>query len=150
MNDNSEIIEVLLQRIIKELKSQEFFDYADHKNLWIDLGWDVSNGDGEICGHVETLLEHKITHLPEHIKHLLWLESWGGRVMKEDILETLQKQNGDLSKIEAPEPDEVLADITDYLKEKLFSAAEAAYDEFQEKEYSDDEDEYEEIDEDDQ
>jgi hypothetical protein len=149
MSTNNEIIEAILQKFINELKKQESLSYAGNTNLWVDLGWDISQGDGEICHHVEDLLRLIIDSLPEDVKELIWSESWVGKVRMKEILEEIKKTNGDLSTIPRPEAHEVIEDIIEYLKDSLFIKAEAAYDQYQEtdseEEYEDDdaEEEYE-------
>lgn len=147
MNENSDIVETILEKFTKELKNQESLSYAGHKNLWVDLGWDLSQGDREICNHVEDMLRLLIVSLPEDINELLWAESWGGKAKLNDIMEGIQTKNTDFSKIGSPEADDVLEDIVEYLKDSLFIAAEAAYDQDQEREseetYEEEEDEEE-------
>jgi hypothetical protein len=149
MSKNNEIIEAILQKFINELKKQKSLSYTGNTNLWVDLGWDISQGDGEICNHVEDLLSLIIDSLPEDVKELIWLESWGGKVRMKEILEEIKKTNADLSTVPKPEAHEVIEDIIEYLKDSLFIKAETAYDQYQEmdseEEYEDDdaEEEYE-------
>jgi hypothetical protein len=140
MSESTEIVKAIVKQFRDELKTQEPYAYADHENLLIDLGWDISQGDGEICTHVENMLSFKIDDLPEHIKQVIWWESWGGQVMKKNILEEINNSDGDLTNIPVLEPNEVLNDIVEFLKETVFTIAETAYDQYQEMES---EDEYE-------
>ena len=134
MSKNNEIIEAILQKFINELKKQRSLSYAGNTSLWVDLGWDILQGDGEICNHVEDLLRMIIESLPEDIKELIWSESWGGKVRMKEILEEIKKVNGDLNTIPKPEPHEIIEDIIEFLKDSLFVKAEAAYEQYQEME----------------
>lgn len=147
MSKNNKIIEAILQKFINELKKQESLSYAGNTNLWVDLGWDISQGDGEICNHVEDLLRLIIENLPEDVKELIWSESWGGKVRMKEILDEIKKANGNLNSIPKPEAHEIIEDIMEYLKDSLFIKAEVAYDqEMESEEEHEDEDSDEEYD----
>jgi hypothetical protein len=152
MSTNDEIVETIIQKFTNELKNQASLSYAGHKNLWIDLGWDLSQGDREICNHVEEMLRLLVVNLPEDINEIIWSESWGGKTKINDIMESLNTKSYDFSKEGNAEADDIFEDIVEYLKDRIFIAAEAAYDQNQEidseEEYEDDDTEEEEDDED--
>jgi len=158
MTENSEIVDVILEKFTNELKQQAALSYAGHKNLWVDLGWDISQGDREICHHVEDMLRLLIVNLPEEVNEAIWSESWGGKTKMHDIMQGINNKNQDFSENGGAEADDILEDIVEYLKDKLFIAAEASYDQYQEMESesedddtdADEEEEYEEEDDNDE
>ena len=90
MNENSEIVETIIRKFINELKNQASLSYAGNKNLWVDLGWDLAQGDREICSHVEEMLRLLVLNLPEDINETLWSESWGGKAKVNQIMDGIQ------------------------------------------------------------
>jgi hypothetical protein len=132
MSENTEIVEVILQKFTHELKHQAAVSYAGHKNLWVDLGWDLAQGDREVCQHVEDLLRLLIVNLPEDINEVIWSESWGGKAKLNDILLGINKKNADFNELSSSQADDILEDIVEYLKDRLFLAAEVAYSQFDE------------------
>lgn len=150
MSEDSEIVAVILQKFTTELKNLASLSYAGHKNLWVDLGWDLTHGDREICNHVEYLLRMLIINLPEDINEVIWLESWGGKARMNHIMQGINNENAEFSKIGSSEADDILEDIIEYLKDKLFMAAEADYFQNQETESAEEFEDTEEYDDDDE
>jgi hypothetical protein len=138
MSESNKIVKAILQKFTNELKNQESLSYAGHNNLWVDLGWDISQGDGEICNHVEDMLRIIVDSLPEQVKELIWSESWGGKAKMQDILDEINKSNGDLTTIAKSESLEITGDIVEYLKDGLFLSATAAYDQYQDMDIEED------------
>jgi len=134
MSENSEIVEVILQKFTHELKHQAAVSYAGHKNLWVDLGWDLAQGDREVCQHVEDLLRLLIINLPEDINEVIWSESWGGKAKLNDILQGINNKDADFAALSSAQADDILEDIVEYLKDRLFLEAEAAFEQFDEME----------------
>jgi hypothetical protein len=134
MSESADIVQMLLKKFIKELKQQPSLSYAGHKNLWIDLGWDITQGDREICNHVEDMLRYIIDSLPDDVKEVLWSESWGGKVKMKALLNELKQPHAALANRPKPEAHEIVEDIVEYLKDRVFSKAEAAYDQYQDSE----------------
>jgi hypothetical protein len=127
MTANSDIVETIIQKFTQELKNQAALSYAGHKNLWVDLGADLTQGGREICNHVEDMLHLLVINLPEDINEIIWSESWGGKAKLNDIMQGLNPSSYDFSAENNTEADDLLADIVEYLKDKLFLAAEIAY-----------------------
>lgn len=152
MSTNSEMVETIIDKFKKELTNQASLSYAGHKNLWVDLGWDLAQGDREICNHVEDMLRLLVVSLPEDINEILWSESWGGKTKMNNIMEGLNAKSYDFSKEDNAEADDILEDIVEYLKDRIFIAAETAYIQNQyiesEEDYDQDDDAAEEQDED--
>lgn len=149
MSENTDIVEVILQKFTNELKQQAAVSYAGHKNLWVDLGWDLAQGDREVCQYVEDLLRLLIVNLPEDINEVIWSESWGGKAKLNDILLGINNKDADFAALSSAQADDILEDIVEYLKDRLFLAAETAYEQFEEVElveedYGDDDTEEEE------
>ena len=138
MSENTDIVAVILQKFTTELKQQAAVSYAGHKNLWVDLGWDLAQGDREVSQHVEDLLRLLIVNLPEEMNEVIWSESWGGKAKLNDILLGINNKNADFVALSGAEADDVLEDIVEYLKDRLFLAAEADYEQFDDEEFADD------------
>jgi len=134
-----EHIKLLLKPIIENLKLNQAAIYGDHPNLWIDLGWDICQGDGSITRHAEDLIVNHIECLPNIVQQFIWWESIGGKVAKKQILSMIEKNQDELTTFEEVEHDEFIEDIVDYLKTALFNLAEADYERFEGDECTDDE-----------
>ncbi len=137
--DTKKLIPSLLKPFVEYLKSEEPVVYADHGSLWIDLGWDVSQGEGEIVDHVKSLMKHRIKRLPSLVRQFLWWETIGGGIAKKNIMSALQENQDALDDIEEPDCEEQIEDIIEDLSTWLFLEAETAYDEYVENEYAEDE-----------
>lgn len=154
MQEKNDIVGVILEKFTNELKNQASVSYGGHKNLWVDLGWDILHGDREVSQHVEDLLRMLIINLPEDINEVIWSESWGGKAKLNGLLAGIQVQRADFNTSDHSQADDIVEDIVEYLKDKLFMAAEADYLQIDELESEDDfldddaEDDSEEYDED--
>lgn len=135
MTENSDIVQTILQRFILELKGQPSLSYAGHKNLWLDLGWDLAQGDREICNHVEEMLRIIVDNLPEELKEPIWLESWGGKAKMQEILQEIHSTDGDANQSHTADAHDIIQDIFEYLQDSIFKAAETEFEVFQSLEY---------------
>jgi len=120
---------LLLKPIIEQLKSSQAAIYDDHQSLWIDLGWDICQGDGRIIRHAEDMIVNYVESLPTIVRQFIWWESIGGQITKQDIMNKIHNPS-ELVDVEEIESGEFMEDIVDYLKTALFNSAEADYEDY--------------------
>ena len=123
---------LILRPVISALKNQEAVADADHENLWIELGWDICEGDGRLVEHARSLLDHELRTVPEILKHRIWWLSHGS-VSEKTITRALVETPGDYREIPLPDYDEFEEEVHDVLASKLFKLAEATYEEWEER-----------------
>lgn len=128
-DDKLNIIDNLLQPVIEELKSIDAISCADIPNSWIDLGWDISSGNGEIAKMVAGILEGHVTALPSILKIWLWFKTPGGRVEVSYINNAINDSPLDFSSL-VDNFDEVYDEVLAEFKERLYELAEQAYEDF--------------------
>jgi len=137
--DTKNLHRLIMAGLIDSLKNSGPIAYDDHDNLWIDFGWDISEGDGTIAETVKDMLIFEIRSLPEILRQLLWWESFDGRYAKKEIMEALEQGEP----VESPDEEEIMNTIAESLFDTLSDQAEIDFDEFvyDEDGYDEDEDE---------
>lgn len=128
-DDKLNIIDNLLQPVIEELKSIDAVSCADIPNSWLDLGWDISSGDGEIVEIAARVLESYFSTLPSILKIWLWFKTPGGRVEVSYINNAINDSPLDFSSL-VDDFEEVYDEVLAELKERLYELAEQAYEDF--------------------
>ena len=128
-DDKLNIIDNLLQPVIEELKSIDAVSCADIPNSWLDLGWDISSGDGEIVEIAARVLESYFLTLPSILKVWLWFKTPGGRVEVSYINNAINDSPLDFSSL-VDDFEEVYDEVLAELKERLYELAEQAYEDF--------------------
>lgn len=128
-DDKLNIIDNLLQPVIEELKFIDAISCADIPNSWIDLGWDISSGNGEIAEMAAGILESHVTALPNILKIWLWFKTPSGRVEVSYINNSINESPLDFSSL-VDDFEEIYDEVLAELKERLFELAERAYEDF--------------------
>lgn len=128
-DDKLNIIDNLLQPVIEELKSIDAVSCADIPNSWLDLGWDISSGDGEIVEIAARVLESYFLTLPSILKIWLWFKTPAGRVEVSYINNAINDSPLDFSSL-VDDFEEVYDEVLAELKERLYELAEQAYEDF--------------------
>lgn len=128
-DDKLNIIDNLLQPVIEELKSIDAVSCADIPNSWLELGWDISSGDGEIVEIAARVLESYFLTLPSILKIWLWFKTPGGRVEVSYINNAINDSPLDFSSL-VDDFEEVYDEVLAELKERLYELAEQAYEDF--------------------
>ncbi|PKM18780.1 MAG: hypothetical protein CVV11_10125 [Gammaproteobacteria bacterium HGW-Gammaproteobacteria-15] len=137
-DDKLNIIDNLLQPVIEELKSIDAVSCADIPNSWLDLGWDISSGDGEIVEIAARVLESYFSTLPSILKIWLWFKTPGGRVEVSYINNAINDSYINNAINDSPldfsslvdDFEEVYDEVLAELKERLYELAEQAYEDF--------------------
>ena len=134
-------LDQVLEPVIAILKGIDPVVYGEHANAWIDLGWDVSSGDGEIVDMATSILEGEVTKLPDSLKHWLWWQTSHGKYEAEACQDFLSDRENDRVIDDLSEIPQALNEI---LVARLLLQAEEAYDEYVESsEDEEDDEEYE-------
>lgn len=137
-----------LRSFVDELKAEEPYIYGDHTNLWIEYGWDISKGDGEISAMVEERVALLVDSLPPIVQEYLWWNSVSGRLVGRKIEDAVEQNIDELNSLTRPTQEEFTEDITEVLVSWLRDSSEKDYDRFSESDYMDEDEDLEEDEED--
>lgn len=138
----------LLRPLVDELKAEEPYIYGDHTNLWIEYGWDISQGDGEISAMVKERVVLLVDSLSPIVQEYLWWDSVSGRLVGRMIEDAVEQNIDELNSLTRPTQEEFTEDITEVLVSWLRDSSEKDYDRFSESDYMDEDEDLEEDDED--
>jgi hypothetical protein len=138
MNEDFDLkIDTLLIPILKYLQNTQFFFYADHDNLLVELGWDLCSGDGQLVDHVNTVVEYDIERYPPMLRDWLWSKTFDYRYNHEFIEANLLTMNSGDNKCDWSifDPDyddeERLVVMRKLLTDRLYPIAEQAFTEYE-------------------
>lgn len=123
----SETVEYLLAPVIRHFQSQEAFIYAEHPNLWVELGWDVCEGDGEVAALAEQILANRISECPPAVLYGAWWQSPAGKMLAREIRDAIENDEFESVDVEFTELHDVSEGVLEHVLEMLLVRAETAY-----------------------
>lgn len=138
---NSSLVANIVRAFISDLKSEESIAYGDHNNLWIDFGWDISAGNGEISEIVTDRVAFFVESMSPTIREYLWWCSSSGSILGKEIENMAEKNPKELNNLMGPTREEIIEDVTEILTSCLRERAEADYDIFSESDWDDEDNE---------
>ncbi len=152
--------EVVMSKILEALKSRIYSDVRsilknqgpvlgdDYKNDWICFGADINEGDGGICRMVRSMVNRMVeAYHATIIEHAYW-ETNDGQIELACIIAGIEKDGSKLQH-EMSDYYDMFESVTTEIYEPIHVQADSDYLEFEnEREYDEDDDEYNEEDQD--